>query len=140
MQSKQKRLLVVPFLVTLQCLLLLGTPTFASSEKADNGEYLSVDFDSQRSDKVISGKIDQEDHNQLPSLPGDDLPSGETEGDEKNKEKDSNEDDGLNHRYLLKNSLALSNKTSTNCSASTKIGGVRIPLFVLFHCWKSFLA
>ena len=65
-------------------------------------------------------------------------PSGEKEGDEESKEKDGSEDDSSAHSthfYALSASLTQS-ISSYYLSVSNRRDAV--PLYVLFHCWKSF--
>lgn len=67
-------------------------------------------------------------------------PSGEKEGDEESKEKDGSEDDSTAHSlhfYAFSASLTQS-ISSYYLSVSNRLDAV--PLYVLFHCWKSFLS
>ena len=65
-------------------------------------------------------------------------PSGEKEGDEESKEKDGSEDDSSAHStHFYAFSASLSQLISSYyLSVSNRLEAV--PLYVLFHCWKSF--
>ena len=92
----------------------------------------------QHADDQLSFQAAGENHGIPSSDRSREHPTGEKESDEESKEKDGSEDDSSAHSthfYTFSASLTQS-ISSYYLSVSNRRDAV--PLYVLFHCWKSF--
>ena len=140
MTAEPKRVFFIT-LWHLTAALLLGLSSFASVSDVNKKDDVSTGSNIEPLETLTSlDLLYQKEHKQFPPLPENGEPSEKIESEEGNNQKDDSGDDNCSEKYHLKLPFAALKKYSSNCSVMAEIGGKRIPLFLLYHCWKEFLS
>ncbi len=141
MQQKYSRIV---FNFVWQFAIVLGLSMSANSHAV--GQYNNIDqrifvFQNQNSD-LVSFEFNVEDngHTPIPDSPAEESSSNEENSEEENVETSDSEFDGELSHYQLDGFLnPLIGFQETN-ESSLNFGNYKIPLYILFHCWKNFLS
>lgn len=131
----------------LSCLvvgiLLLNFPAYSSASDFPQSQSIVAGFSLEiNGDNTSSNgtEIDN-DKSDIPNSPQKDSPfSDNGENEEENREKDSDEDDISSHDFNQNPRVDLFCLSTNFFSTPIFYGLKSIPLYLLFHCWKSFLS
>lgn len=128
----------------LSCLvvgvLLLNSTAYSSPSNSSKSQSIAAGFSLEINEDTLSTEIDN-DESDIPNSPQKNSPfSDNGENEEENREKDSDEDDINSHDFNQSPRVDLFCLSTNFISTPIFYGLKGIPLYLLFHCWKSFLS
>jgi len=140
MQEKNSNILIKIF---WQFAIVLGIGMSAYSDPADqfHSDQRIATVQNQEFD-VEASQFLAEDHNHIPfhNSPAEESSSNEENLEEENEETNDSEYDGILSHYQVGNLSNPFNNIVAFVNNSINYGSYNIPLYVLFHCWKSFIS
>lgn len=137
--TQQKQNLFITLWHLAAALLFAGASIASFSEV--KGTDVSIGYEAISLENVTSlHHLQQKERHEFPGLPGKRWGSEYVENEEENKENESGGDNYFKQAYRLNFAVLFYPKNYLKVELSAKFGGKQLPLFLLFHCWRSFLA
>jgi hypothetical protein len=141
MQEKFSNILV-KFLWQFVIVLGIGMSAYSQATDQYSSDHSIVAFQNEGLDlSTFQFLADDDSHIPSHNSPAEEPSSNEENGEEEENEENSDSDnDGELSHYQVESLLDPFTNSEASVEISINHGSYKIPLYILFHCWKSFIS
>ncbi len=141
MQQKYSNMLfkfVWQFIIVLGLSMSANSDVLGQYEETEQSHFALQDENSDSSSFQLIAADNR--HAPVPNSPAEESSSSEENGEEEKEETNDSDYDGELSHYQLEGLLDPFANYIASSGTSNSCGSYKIPLYILFHCWKNYLS
>lgn len=138
---KSNSTILTKFIWQLALVMGIGISAYSQTACAASSVYDQTTFQSENKELgSLHFLVNEKSHTPFPNLPAEESSSNEENSEEENEETKDSELDGELSHYQVDSSLNPYTDPQAFINNSKNHESYNIPLYILFHCWRSFIS
>ncbi|WKK74276.2 hypothetical protein QYS49_21220 [Marivirga salinae] len=139
--QKRNSTIFIKFIWQFAIVMGLALSVYSQPTYASKIDHRIIAFQNENSDLEIHQFLAEENsHIPFHNSPAEESSSNEENGEEENEETNDSDNDGELSHYQVESLLNPLANSKASADIAISSSSYNIPLYILFHCWKSFIS